>query len=273
MTRLSAICIYPIKSLRGINLDSAIVTGGRLNGDREWMLVDEQGRVMHQGDYPQMARLSVARTSFGVFVESDSAGLLSLPAAVETREPREIEYVRLLRRSAPVTHVSNEADAWFSAALSVPGVRLMAFVRNRTAIDPQLYETSSSLHDATPFHLTSEDSLGDLNGRMRTPVPMNRFRPNLVVRGAEPYSEDAWVRFAIGEMTFQWIKPCTRCAITTTDQITGARPTREPLRTLASYRRVGNEVVFGHYFVALRPHGPLRVGEGLVLHESVAGAD
>lgn len=271
MTRLSAIYIYPIKSLRGIALDSVTVTGGRLNGDREWLLVDGRGRFMHQRDYPQMARLGVARTSFGIFVESDGAGLLSLPTGLAQGEPDDIEYVPLWRRSAPVTHVSDEADAWFSAALSVPGVRLMAFVASRPAIEGLPYEKSASLHDATPFHLTSEDSLRDLNRRMNAPIPINRFRPNLVVRGADPYAEDAWKQFTIGEMSFQWIKPCTRCAITTTDQITGARPTREPLRTLATYRRLGNAVVFGHYVVALRPHGTLRVGDGLVIQHSCPG--
>ena len=271
MTRLSAINIYPIKSLRGIALDSATITGGRLNGDREWLLVDGRGRFMHQRDYAQMARLEVTRTSFGIFVESDSAGLLSLPTGLTPREPQRVEYVRLWRRSAPVTHVSDEADAWFSAALSVPGARLMAFVPSHLAMGGMPYERSASLQDATPFHLTSEDSLHDLNRRMSTPIPMNRFRPNLVVRGAEPYAEDAWERFAIGEMSFQWIKPCTRCAITTTDQVTGARPTREPLRTLAKYRRIGNDVVFGHYVVALRPHGTLRVGDSLAIQYACPG--
>ena len=271
MTRLSGLYIYPIKSLRGIALDSATVTAGRLNGDRLWLLVDGRGRFMHQRDYPQMARLGVTRTSFGIFVESESAGLLSLPTGLAPSEVRKVEYVRLWRRGAPVTHVSDAADAWFSAALSVPGVRLMAFAEGAPAIDGMPYERGAALQDATPFHLTSEDSLHDLNRRMSTPIPMNRFRPNLVVRGAEPYAEDAWERFAIGELSFQWIKPCTRCAITTTDQITGARPTREPLRTLATYRRLRNDVVFGHYAVALRPHGTLRVGDDLVVQSSRPG--
>lgn len=271
MTRLSAIHIYPIKSLRGIALDSATITAGRLNGDREWLLVDGRGRFMHQRDYPQMARLDVSRTSFGIFVESESAGLLSLPTGLAPREPQKVEYVRLWRRSAPVTHVSDEADAWFSAALAVPGARLMAFVASHLALDGMPYERSASLQDATPFHLTSEESLHDLNRRMSSPIPMNRFRPNLVVRGAEPYAEDAWERFAIGEMSFQWIKPCCRCAITTTDQLTGARPTREPLRTLAKYRRIGYDVAFGHYVVALRPHGTLRVGDNLAIQYSCPG--
>jgi uncharacterized protein YcbX len=265
MTRLTAIFIYPIKSLRAIQLQSATVVGGRLNGDREWLLVDARGRFMHQRDYPQMARLSTARTSFGLFIESESAPVFSLPSTLEPREQRAVEYVRVWRRSVPVTHVSSDADAWFSSALSVPGVRLMAFVRDRPPVDARPYEVHSSLHDTAPFHLTTEESLADLNRRMRSPIPMNRFRPNLVVQGAEPYAEDNWRRMAIGEMSFQWIRACTRCATTTTDQLTGERPTREPLRTLATYRRIGNEVAFGHYFAALRPHGTLRVGDNVTI--------
>src|SRR5204863_2038245 len=103
---------------------------------------------------------------------------------------------------------------------------------------------NSSLQDATPFHLTSETSLADLNARMAAPLPMQRFRPNIVVRGGEPYAEDAWRVFNVGTIGFEWIRPCTRCAITTTDHITGERPSKEPLRTLATYRRQGNQVVF-----------------------------
>jgi uncharacterized protein YcbX len=126
------------------------------------------------------------------------------------------------------------------------------------------YEVHSSLQDATPFHLTSEESLADLNLRAGTSLPMNRFRPNLVVRGAHPYAEDAWKTVTIGETVLRWIKPCTRCVATTTDQETGERKGREPLATLARYRRLGLSVVFGHYFMAERWGADLKVGDSLV---------
>ena len=138
----------------------------------------------------------------------------------------------------------------------------MAFVPDAPALNVPSYETHSSLQDATPFHLTTEESLADLNARMAAPIPMNRFRPNLVIRGAAPYAEDRWKQIAVGtEMMLRWIKPCTRCVATTTDQETGERGSRDPLLTLARYRRVGSEVLFGHYLVADTWGSHLRVGD------------
>jgi len=259
--QLSGIYIYPVKSLRGVRLERVTLENGRLSGDRRWILVDENGRFMHQRDFPQMARVASATTPLGISVSTD--GLPDLPVShpdpARTSESR-LSHVRLWRRSAPVMHVSREADDWFTEALGVR-CQLMAFVPGAPALNVPDYEVHSSLQDATPFHLTSEDSLADLNGRMASPVPMNRFRPNLVVRGAEAYAEDRWHRIAIGEHMFRWIKPCTRCVMTTTDQETGSRDRREPLFTLSTYRRFGSEVVFGHYLVADTLAGPLRVGD------------
>jgi uncharacterized protein YcbX len=259
--QLTGIYIYPVKSLRGIRLEHVTLENGRLPGDRLWILVDANGHFMHQRDFPQMARIAAAITPLGISVSTD--GLPDLPVnhsdLARTSESR-LSHVRLWRRSAPVMHVSREADEWFTEALGVQ-CQLMAFVPGAPTLNVPDYEVHSSLQDATPFHLTSEDSLADLNGRMASPVPMNRFRPNLVVRGAEAYAEDRWHRIAIGEHMFRWIKPCTRCVMTTTDQQTGSRDRREPLFTLSTYRRFGSAVVFGHYLVADTLAGPLRVGD------------
>ena len=171
-----------------------------------------------------------------------------------------VTYVRLWRRSAPVVAVGAHADAWFTRALGVK-CRLMAFVPEASALNVPAYELQSSLQDATPFHLTTEESLADLNARIAAPIPMNRFRPNLVVRGAAPYAEDRWKTIAIGDTVLRWIKPCTRCVATTTDQETGERKSREPLATLARYRRFGSDVAFGHYLVADTWGDQLRVGD------------
>jgi uncharacterized protein YcbX len=96
---------------------------------------------------------------------------------------------------------------------------------------------------------------------------MNRFRPNVVVSGFPAYAEDTWNRIAIGGIQLRWIKACTRCAITMTDQQTGERERREPLFTLSTYRRVGSEVAFGHYLVAETPSGDLQVGDRVAVLE------
>ena len=256
---LSAIYVYPVKSLRGTLVHQAPLADGRIVGDRVWLLVDGGGYFMHMRDYPRMARISAAITSGGLEIQMD--GLSPLDVARPTfGAATPVEHVPLWRRSAAVTSVSREADDWFSRALGVE-CRLMAFVPDAAGLNVPSYETNSSLQDATPFHLTTEESLADLNARMGAPIPMNRFRPNLVVRGAAPYAEDHWKTLAIGETMLRWIKPCTRCVATTTDHETGERPSREPLYTLARYRRRGNDVLFGHYLVADAWGDQLSVGD------------
>ena len=258
---LTGIFIYPVKSLRGVRLEDAPLLNGRLVGDRTWLLVNRFGRFMHLRDYPQMARVEATITKRGLSVRTDTMPELEIePPHGSPDDLSGLTHVRLWRRSAPVVAVGAHADEWFSRALGV-ACRLMAFVPEAPALNVPSYEVHSSLQDATPFHLTTEESLADLNARMATPIPKNRFRPKLVVRGAPAYSEDQWKAIAIGDTVLRWIKPCTRCVATTTDQETGERKGREPLFTLAQYRRVGTEVAFGHYLVADTWGERLRVGD------------
>jgi len=258
---LSGIFIYPVKSLRGVRIEEAPLDNGRLAGDRNWLLVNAFGRFMHMRDYPQMARVEATIVGRGLSVRTDTMpGLEIEPPRSSAGDSSGVTYVPLWRRSVPVIAVGAHADAWFTRALGV-SCRLMAFVPEASALNAPAYEFQSSLQDATPFHLTTEESLADLNARIAAPIPMNRFRPNLVVRGAAPYAEDRWKALAIGDTVLRWIKPCTRCVATTTDQETGERQSREPLATLARYRRVGSEVAFGHYLVADTWGDRLRVGD------------
>ena len=123
--------------------------------------------------------------------------------------------------------------------------------------------TRVSFADGFPFLLISEESLADLNRRLAQPLPMNRFRPNLVVAGAHPYAEDDWHRIEVGGIPMRVVKPCGRCVVTTTDQANGERG-KEPLRTLATYRKQGGEVMFGQNVLHERP-GRLRIGDLVVL--------
>jgi MOSC domain-containing protein len=120
-----------------------------------------------------------------------------------------------------------------------------------------------SFADGFPFLLLSEESLADLNRRLPEPLPMNRFRPNLVVAGGQPYDEDTWSRIEIGGIRLRVVKPCGRCVVTTIDQLTGERG-KEPLRTLATYRKRDAEVMFGQNVVHEGP-GRLRVGDAVLI--------
>src|SRR5262245_26646333 len=159
---LTGIFVYPVKSLRGIALTEAIVTGRRVRGDREWLLLDPDNRFMHQRDYPQMARIRVTPTAEGLVL-----GAGGLPDLVVSRPGSEIpvEYVRVFRRLAPVRQPDGSVEGWFAAALGV-SARLMAFAPDIASREGPSWEADASLQDATPFHLISQDSLGDLNRRI-----------------------------------------------------------------------------------------------------------
>jgi len=243
-------------------VDAVELTAGRPTGDREYLVMNKFGEFMDQRDYPQMARVEAIIGGAGLRLRCEGVGNLDVPALRVDLAERDIVHVFLFRRSAPVTSTSVEADEWISDALGV-SCRLMAFVPTASALNVPPYETQSSLHDATPFHLTSEESLSDLNARAGTSLPMNRFRPNLVVSGASAYAEDSWKTIAIGDTVLQWVKACTRCVATTTDQVTGERTSPEPLTTLSKYRRHGSTVVFGHYFRPERWGRRLGVGDEL----------
>jgi uncharacterized protein YcbX len=266
-TVISGLFIYPVKSLRGVAVDAACLRDGRLAGDREYLVLDRDGGFMDQRHYPQMARVEASMTPDGLRLRSPGFRDLEVDSPATAGAAIGVSHVRLWRRGVPVRGTSAAADRWLSAVLDVP-CRLMAFAPDHPASHVPFYEVHSSLHDATPFHLTSDESLSDLNARAGTSLPMNRFRPNLVVRGASAYAEDSWKTVAIGDTVLRWIKACTRCVTTTTDQVTGERTSREPLATLSTYRRQGLAVVFGQYFMAERWGAEVRVGDALRIVES-----
>ena len=148
---------------------------------------------------------------------------------------------------------------WFSEALQRP-LRLAYMPSSTLRItDPRYAEVPFALNDAFPALIISQASLDNLNARLQMPVRMDRFRPNFVISGEMAFQEDDWKEITIGEEDFKIMKPCSRCVITTTDQETGER-SPEPLRTLATYRSVGNKVRFGMYAV-FAAGGEVRVGD------------
>jgi uncharacterized protein YcbX len=126
-----------------------------------------------------------------------------------------------------------------------------------------------SFTDGFPLLLITQASLDGLNARLERPLPMNRFRPNLVISGATPHAEDGWQRVRIGEIEFAVVKPCARCVTTTIDQNT-ATAGREPLRTLATYRKVGSNVMFGQNVIHL---GQGRISVGDAVHVTAPGEE
>jgi uncharacterized protein len=244
---LSGMYVYPIKSCAGISLQSADLSATGLRHDRRWMLVDETGEFMSQRAHPRMALISVRFAPERLIVSAPDMDELEISLCRQTGDSIVVRVWGDTNRGALV---SEEADRWFSEFLEFP-CRLVG----KPDDDPRLVDSSFaesgdqvSFADGFAFLLISEASLGDLNGRLEDPLPMNRFRPNFVVRGCGPYAEDGWSRLRIGSVPFRVAEPCPRCAITTVDQETGIRG-KEPLRTLATYRKSEGEVFFGRNLI------------------------
>ena len=240
---VSELCVYPIKSCRGVSVPLALVKERGFEWDRRWMLVDEAGSFLSQRTIPAMARLEVRIEPDHLSVKAPQMNSLVVPANPEPMHP-----VRTTIWSDTVwaEPYPDAINLWFTGVLGLP-CHLVKFPENvRRRVDTRYakQEEHTGFTDGYPFLILSEESLGDLNSKLSDPVPMNRFRPNIVVRGCEPFAEDSWREFRIGSVTFRAVKPCARCRVITVDQET-ATVKDEPLRTLAAYRSRGTKILFG----------------------------
>ncbi|MFH8405677.1 MOSC domain-containing protein [Streptomyces sp. NPDC018019] len=263
---LSAIHRYPVKSVAGSGPGEAVVEPWGLAGDRRWMLVDTAHRFVTQRSLPRLATAAAAELPDGA-VRLTAPGMSPLTVAVP--EPGATVTVEVWRDKVEAVPASGAAAEWFSTFLDTPVqlVHLDDPARRRPA-DPQFARPGETVGfaDGFPLLLTTTSSLDALNSLVAQgghpgegPLPMDRFRPNVVVDGTAPWDEDDWRRIRIGEVTFRVVKPCGRCVITTTDQRTGRRG-KEPLRTLARHRRIGDQLVFGQNLIP-EGTGTLRVGD------------
>lgn len=246
---LSEIWIYPIKSLGGIRLRSSQVLEKGLQYDRRWMLLNSNSEFMTQRAYPKMAlfKLSMLQSGFELKHEADTINL----SFEKVTDGRRIQ-TRVWGDPVEVLEVPGFHSAWISDRLGVP-CKLVAFPEESPRpIDPKyrLAYEHVSLADGYPLLIIGQSSLDDLNSRMDKPVPMNRFRPNMVFEGGKPYEEDDWKSFMVGKNRFAAVKPCIRCVLTTVDQETGDKG-REPLLTLSRYRRREENIYFGENVIPI----------------------
>lgn len=256
--RLTGLHIYPIKSARGITLGESEVDAFGLRYDRRWMVVDEDGVFLSQRSHPRLA-LVVSSVRDGT-LQVDAPGMPALETPLHP-PPSVATSVAVWDDTCPATWVGDRAAEWFSDFLGCACTLVHMGDQVVRPANPGFAPPGVrvSFADGFPFLLLSEESLADLNRRLSAPLPMNRFRPNLVVSGCAPYAEDGWGRIEIGGVRLRVVKPCERCIVTTTDQATGERG-KEPLRTLATYRRVGTDVMFGQNVVHENT-GRLRLGD------------
>jgi uncharacterized protein YcbX len=245
---VASLHIHPIKSLGGFGVSQAHITPRGFAHDRRWMLVDGTGVFMTQRELPGMATLHCSPRSDGFRVtDTRDNEHMDLSWEIDQGERRR---ARIWKDDVQVVHAPVEVSAWFADRLGVTCSLVHMPESTHRPINPAYARGVTALNDGYPYMILSSASVDDLNARMERPLPMDRFRPSIVIGGGAPYQEDDWKEITIGSARFQLVKPCERCAITTTDQRTGERG-KEPLRTLAIYRKRGNEVAFGMNAVAV----------------------
>ncbi len=258
---VSGLYIYPVKSLGGISLVSAEVTSRGLQYDRRWMLVDETNTFLTQREFPRLALFNTAleNDSITIFNADDKSDKIKLPLSPQ---PAPTIRVTVWEDACEAQVASDQVNEWFSRKLSIKCRAVYMPESTERKTDPAYSMTSNditSFSDGYPILLIGQASLDDLNSRLEIPVPMNRFRPNIVFTGGRPYEEDEIKTFKINEAGFDAVKLCGRCIITTTDQETAERG-KEPLKTLATYRTINKKVCFGQNIIC-SGSGPISVGD------------
>lgn len=240
--------IYPIKSTHRVTQTHAEVKPWGLAGDRRWMIVDDEAGFLTQRTIPRMSLIQAVPQPGDKFMLA-AFGQESIFVDVPGETAPSLR-VSIWRDSVSARVASDQVNMWLSTFLGRT-VRLVHMHDPSSRLADPTYAkpgTTVSFVDGYPLLCTTKASLLDLNSKLSTPIPMGRFRPNVVVSGDRPFGEDNWKRIRMGGIIFSVVKPCTRCSITTVDQNTALRG-KEPLRTLSSFRERGGKVYFGENLV------------------------
>lgn len=232
---VSQLNVFPVKGLKGIAVDSAMLTDRGLANDRRFMVVDRDGLFLSQRELPRMATIWTEIAEGELRIAAPDLGEVALPLAPTDGEPLLVEiWNSTCRAIAP----SPEADRWLATCLG-RSCRLVYMPEETVRMVNPRYAGPGhrvGFADGYPVLVAGESSLADLNARMEQPVPMNRFRANVVLSGAGAFAEDGWRELRVGNARLRLAKPCGRCQVTTTDQVTGEVRSPEPLATLSAYR-------------------------------------
>lgn len=288
---INEINIYPIKSLKGITLQDSVVEKRGLQFDRRWMLVDPKGKFFTQREVPKMAAVTVEVLGGSLRVSAENYGSIEIPFEPDRGERESVTVWDSTLIGETYVGAMNE---WFSEVLS-KRCKLVRMPDNGTRHVNEKFdlgEDTVSFADGYPLLLIGEGSLAEVNERLhdqyhadeygeKLPLPMNRFRPNLVVEGTGPFEEDGWAKIRVGEAIFRVPKPCARCVITTVDQVRGEFDGKEPLKTIAGFRMAknvfpdayeslgqsANAVLFGENLIPENSGAIIRIGDEIEVLE------
>ncbi len=265
MATISELYIYPIKSLGGIQLNEVQLTDRGFQHDRRWMLVDANNRFLTQREQANMALLQTALVSNGIEVhyKNKPAEKITIPFLFE---PKEKITVTVFADTCEAVIINNEIDEWFSRYLQIPCKLVYMPDDSLRKVDSHYAKKENDItafSDGYPVLMLSKESLVDLNSRLPEALPMNRFRPNLVIEGVKAFEEDGMEHFMINETDFYGVKLCARCVITTINQQT-IETGKEPLKTLATYRMKNNKIYFGQNVIAATA-GKIKIGDTITI--------
>lgn len=274
--QVSQIWIYPVKGLCGISLKASRTTSRGLMHDRRFMVVNQSGLAVTQRDYPIMATIWTEIIGDELelsHVDYDPVMVPLMPAPKHANEPasEHMRSVQVWSSTVQAQAVSGEADAWLSALIGAP-VTLVYMPDSTERACSTTYAKNGeivSFADGYPLLITLEESLHDLNARIKTrdakhhPLPMNRFRSNIVLKDLPAWSEDSLTNLQLGTAKFSAVKPCSRCGVTTTDQATGIVEGPEPLLTLSSFHQTEIGLIFGMNLVVVE-NGVVACGDKFV---------
>ena len=249
--RVSSLWVHPVKSCRAVGLDRVELDETGFRHDRRWMIVDPDGRFVTQRDRPELATVSVTLWGDHIALTADGHGALTLPLDPGPAAPT--QRVVVWDDAAAARRASPDAATWLRTTLGLDGDIVWLPLPDARPVDPAYARASDRVGfaDGFPLLVATEASLDALNARLARPVPMERFRPNVVVSGAEAFAEDRWGMIRVGLVRGRVAKPCARCVMVNTDPWTGER-SAEPLKTLSRFRRRESKVYFAQNVVHTR---------------------
>ena len=260
--RVKEIIIYPIKSLGGVNVQESFCEEKGLQYGRRMMLINGDGRFLTQRQIPQMALIGVTQEEDGfTFYQKDKPNeKLFIHYNSELHSEQQVS---VWEHEFTAKKMDNSYSEWFSEVLKseVSLVKMDHDSLREKSLSKAPTKTAMSMADGYPYLIISEETLADLNKRLVVPVPMDRFRPNIVLTDSVADGEENVDQFQINQLKFRMIKPCARCIMTTIDQKT-AKKLVEPLKTLSTYKKKGNKIYFGMNAVNLEP-GFIKIGDKL----------
>lgn len=250
---------YPIKGFRGVRTSELKLEKRGAYLDRNWTLVDENSNFLTQRQLPELAKI-------GLMIDEGSIELSvpehdSIDFGLEERTGDSTE-ITVWKSKMPAFEVSPDVSEWISGVIKKP-VRLMR-ISDSAKRESEIERRELAFQDGRPLLVVSKASLEQLELKAGVSFTMSRFRPNIVIGNVAPHEEDNWSSFKIGNIEFKGIKPCIRCKVTTVHPLTG-EVGEEPLKTLATYRRLEKGIAFGYYYAHLKD-GFIKLGAPVSPH-------